>query len=389
MGAIKFIPAIGEQANNYWLSNTEYNGYDFKFFTKKSFFDYDIALQSAYYGYLQKKTGERYRDCIGFDKNKILMGDSGGFELASYKLRGESCKINVKDTLEWQEENCDIAMNLDFPPVKTIGVEMTQSDFKKSLYDSIENYKYYEKNRKNYKMKLYNVIHGDTIKQLNEWYNGVKDFNFDGWAFGTGHHNNVFVQALCMMFLYNKGEFDKKNFYGYHSFGKSGNALIPIIIYIANKLKLNFVSYDSSSFNSGSRYREYFMPFQFGANLTFGDKFINNSNIDTLPCSCPVCKIVDSVAVMNNDSFAGLLISLHNLYQYIAYNKLLVSISKSKTHFEAYLNKVNSNNTVLFECFNFVDCVLDKGFNIAVDKYAEYLNVVEYSETKQANIFNF
>ena len=50
MSKAEFVPAIGEQFNSVWKRGLSYNGFDMKFFTKKSHFEMDIALQSCYYG---------------------------------------------------------------------------------------------------------------------------------------------------------------------------------------------------------------------------------------------------------------------------------------------------------------------------------------------------
>jgi queuine/archaeosine tRNA-ribosyltransferase len=45
-------------------------------------------LQSAFYGLTNSK-GKRYREMIDFNSNKVLVGDSGGFQLASYEKLGK------------------------------------------------------------------------------------------------------------------------------------------------------------------------------------------------------------------------------------------------------------------------------------------------------------
>ena len=43
-----------------------------------------------------------------YPKDYMLVGDSGGFQLASFKKRGEVCNLTALDSLRWQEENCNV-----------------------------------------------------------------------------------------------------------------------------------------------------------------------------------------------------------------------------------------------------------------------------------------
>ena len=79
MSIAEYVPAIGEQLNNAFLRKLEYNGHDMKFFTKKSFFEMDNALQSAYYGITGATKGMSYREAIGYPNTKHLLEIPGDF----------------------------------------------------------------------------------------------------------------------------------------------------------------------------------------------------------------------------------------------------------------------------------------------------------------------
>ncbi len=396
MSKAEFVPAIGEQLNSVWNRGLKYKGkdgkeLDMKFFTPDSHFEYNIALQSCYYGLtgVGKNKDKKFRDIINYPKDKTLIGDSGGFQIASFKKRGEVCNLTPIDSLRWQEANCDVMMNLDVPP--NLDGNPTYEDFVKALDISVENFKLFETERKRYNNLLLNVLHGETIPLLDLWYNKVKDFKFDGFAIGIKPPWDPMLQAMGFMYLWEKGEFEKESCKWIHFFGTSGKNVVPTLVYAASKLPNRIrVSYDSSSYNIGSIYRTYYLPLDQGPNLSFGNKFAKtNPHLKQLPCMCPVCKSIGDVDELNRtDIYAGTLISLHNLYQYIDYNNILNGIVNDKEKFMDYLKQVNNNEKTLMS-IEFIDFAIDKGLKNAVDKYAKWLIPQELNKSKQVGIFNF
>lgn len=413
MAKAEFVPAIGEQFNSVWRRGLKYKGkdgkeYDMKFFTDQSHFQLNIGLQSCFYGICGTSKDQvsndlnknpikvdrdyskgHFRNLIGWPKNKTLITDSAGFQIASFKIRGEQCKINPMDSLRWQEANADIAMNLDIPP--TLGKVAEYDYFKEALKQSVENFKFFEANRRNFDMKLYNVLHGENIKLMDEWYNAVKGFtSFDGWAVGMKPPFDPMIQAMGFMYLWDKGEVQKDSCYGIHFFGTSGKHVVPTIVYIANKLQNKRITYDSSSYNIGSIYRTYYMPFDIGPHLSFGEKFKRiNPHLKELPCQCPVCNsIVDIEDLNKTDIYAGTLISLHNMYQYQYYNEMLNKLVGDKELFLEYLRNINISKKTL-KSIEFIDYAFEKGIYNAVDKYKHYLIPQNVEKTRQVDIFDF
>ena len=318
----------------------------------------------------------------------VLVHNSAGFQIASFKMRGEICNIKPIDSLRWQEANCDIGMNLDIPP--TLGKVVEYGEFKKALAESVNNFKLFEKERKNYNMKLYNVLHGENINLMEKWYDAVKDFKFDGWAVGMKPPWDPMIQAMGFMFLWEKGEIQKDSCSGVHFFGTSGKHVVPTIAYMASKLQNKRITYDSSSYNIGSIYRTYYLPFDIGPHLSFGDKFKRvNPHLKQLPCQCPVCQSIGDINELNRtDIYAGTLLSLHNMYQYIYYNNMLNRLVHDKDIFIDYLKKINISDKTL-KSIEFIDFAMDKGLYNAIDKFKHDLIPQELNVSKQVNIFNF
>jgi queuine/archaeosine tRNA-ribosyltransferase len=396
MSKALYVPAIGEQFNSVWARKLVYKGkdgreFDMKFFTEQSHFQLPVALQSAYYGLngVNKRHEDHYREMVKYPKDKILVGDSGGFQIASFKIRGEECNLTPLESLRWMEENCDVGMNLDVPP--NLDGNPVYEDFVKALDESVENFKFFQDNRVNYNMKLLNVLHGENIPLMDVWYNKVKDFKFEGWAIGMKPPFDPLIQALGFMYLWEKGEFEKDSCKWIHFFGTSGKHVVPTIVYAAHKLKKDIpVSYDSSSYNIGSIYRTYYMPFDVGPHLSFGDKFLRvNPHLKELPCKCPVCASIKDINELNTtDIYAGTLLSLHNMYQYQYYNDILLALVTNKDMFLDYLQKIGISEKTL-KSIEFIDYCIEKGLANGVDKYKADLIPQEINKSKQANIWRF
>ena len=117
-----------------------------------------------------------YRDKLGLTKDNLVMGDSGGYQIASGAMKWD---IKHRDRIfKWLEENTDIAMNLDIPPRLKY-----QGQYAECLQISKENFKYFSDNQTG-ATKFMNVIQGDDEHTYMNWYNEVKDFDFLGWGIG-------------------------------------------------------------------------------------------------------------------------------------------------------------------------------------------------------------
>ena len=132
------------------------------------------------------------------------------------------------------------------------------------------------------------------------------------------------------------------------------------------------------------------MPFDIGPHLSFGEKFkLQNPNITSLPCRCPVCNSIDDINVLNTkDIYAGTLISLHNMWQYIQYNDTLNSLVRQKDKFVDYLKKINIDKMTLVS-FDFIDYEIDQGLDKAVRKFNNWLIPQTIDKTKQKGILDY
>ena len=133
-----------------------------------------------------------YRTRIGLTDENLVMGDSGGYQIASGNMKW---KPEHKETIfKWLENNTDIAMNLDIPPrLKYAGM------FDECLDMSAENFKYFADNQSG-KTKFLNIIQGTEEISYKKWYDKIKDFDFNGWSVGgVGSSLYRFMAALSVL----------------------------------------------------------------------------------------------------------------------------------------------------------------------------------------------
>jgi len=301
-----FVPAIGTQFVSAWRSNITYKGFNYAWWTAPSFFNYRYALISAPFGI---KNDIWWRDQCGYPKDSLLMTDSGGFQICSSAKNGKPAPIGVNASLRWQEKNSDIAFNLDVPLV-------TNGAFDICLKKSLANFTTFERNRENYDMKLYNILHGRNLREIETWYIAVKDFDFDGW--GIGIKGGIYKQVFAYLMLHEKDAPNLQD--NMHLFGTSS---LPCMLALA-MLSKHFgtaLTFDSSSYNTGARFRSFNLPLDVRHKKSFGreaERMMAN------PCHCPVCSSATLEDLYSQTNPATpLLLSLHNLYQYIEVNKII------------------------------------------------------------------
>jgi hypothetical protein len=139
--------------------------------------------------------------------SSCVMGDSGGYQVATGALKDLSGwpslarktdeiaglwrNSDVKArTLHWLDAHCDYAMTLDMPlwvklpKYKTSPFHHCSVDLLTDL--TVENLRYISDRRGVVgKCRFLNVLQGNDEKEEDYWYRKVRDFDFEGWAFGS------------------------------------------------------------------------------------------------------------------------------------------------------------------------------------------------------------
>lgn len=134
--------------------------------------------------------------------DRVLIGDSGGFQIGKGTLKGyhalklgmsaqeaEAAWVNADEVrnwiITWLETNCQYAMTLDMPLWATSS-EGTDSPFHYCSIEqltamTVENLRYIEAHRHG-RTRWLNVVQGLDSKTTQAWFDAVKWFRHGGWS---------------------------------------------------------------------------------------------------------------------------------------------------------------------------------------------------------------
>ena len=239
---------------------------------KNKLWHYKYALYSVG----QFKVGEQQTDIVtNRNKDTIILGDSGGFQIGKGTLAGytalknvksadEVCRIWSNDTtikswiVNWLETHSDYAMTLDMPLWAQLPSNKASPFHKcstKQLIDlSIQNLEFINVHKRG-NTKWLNVIQGTNEKDTIEWWKAVNKYRFNGWALagGVGWRGGAkaILEQICIM--REEGAFEK-GLDWIHVLGVSQPKWAVILTAIQNVLRLECnenlrISYDSASPN--------------------------------------------------------------------------------------------------------------------------------------------
>lgn len=348
----KFVPSVFGMIDR--SAERFKKSYTLDWWTENSIFRYNSLLVSAYYGMDVWDFREHYK--IPPRKDGFLfVADSGGWQIASQQV-----KIDPLEILRWQEHNADVGFLLDVPPVEP-GTYMSYVDFNKfkdCATMAKRNYEIVHSRRRSNDLELLKPIHGGTMKELNYFWDVVKDLEFEGVAFSPKPATPMTI-ALELCFGYNKGVDIV------HLFTGTGLNTIPVVVY-ARKM-FERLTFDSSSFSvQGARFRSYCNPYYLSSGITFGRGY--QSTLDKLPCDCPVCSLATVDDLNSDGSLAGGLIALHNLWTTLKYINHLTLLSESYTDYVNFL-RVYSRDEDTIKAIGFINCVLENDLDHALKEY--------------------
>ena len=172
---------------------------DFRFSSGTTCRFYAKEMNELRYPYFLLSAGANYRnkkarESFGLTDDVLVVGDSGGFQIKTGNLQW---KPELRETiLRWLEDNSDIAMNLDIPPGGKIF-----KDYNECLDLSSENFEYFAKHRTPGKVDLINILQAGFDNRTQEWYDQVKEFEFDGWSIGgcQGQKLSSMLYAIAIL----------------------------------------------------------------------------------------------------------------------------------------------------------------------------------------------
>lgn len=175
---------------------------------QKGLFHYRWGLYSAGHADLDMTKFAPKEDMIrNRDPNTIILGDSGGFQIAKgvwegdWKNPSDPKSAKRRETvLKWLDGIADYAMTLDVPTWIIHDPEASRktgiSTYQEAVDTTQYNNEYFIANRKGWQnggTKFLNVMQGSNHAESDNWYNLMKkycdpkvypDRHFNGWAFG-------------------------------------------------------------------------------------------------------------------------------------------------------------------------------------------------------------
>ncbi|OJY74994.1 hypothetical protein [Rhizobium sp. 60-20] len=197
---------------------------------KSGLFHYPYALYSA--GQAARTDGAAKQTDIVSHRNRnrtTVIGDSGGFQIqeGTIKFTGDA---TCERMLRWMEAHSDYSMSLDFPTggispgnvaqhtarLNGQGQLTTMSaanglslDYNACLTQSLLNLDYFVQNRSPRKTNLLNVIQGRTERESKVWYEAVKGYPLEGWAFAGAHQSAFSVTMARLLDMYDDGSLQR------------------------------------------------------------------------------------------------------------------------------------------------------------------------------------
>jgi len=183
-----------------------------------SYFNYKYGLYSA--GHAERKLDKcddrepmiHKRD----RKNTVLVGDSGGFQIATGVIKLDWATVKTpagdklrEEILRYLEHTADWSMTLDVPAfaaLPPLSEKTGLTKFEDCLDVSIYNLDYFMKNRVPGATKFLNVMSGSSNENSKQWYDAVKKYSIpaevekmgytvdrtlEGWAFAGINMKNM------------------------------------------------------------------------------------------------------------------------------------------------------------------------------------------------------
>jgi hypothetical protein len=195
---------------------------------EQAYYKYKWGLYSAGHAQLNLKKADADDSMIQQrDRaNTFILGDSGGFQILKGVIKCDWPNFKTDDSLRhtilnWLEHTADYSMILDIPTMAADPIYRERTGitgFEDCLDYTKFNCDWFVRNRKG-KTKYLNVLQGRNWKEAEYWFDNVKHYPFEGFAFGgsTKYDISTTLKLIIKMRdaqLLEKGERDLLHFLG-------------------------------------------------------------------------------------------------------------------------------------------------------------------------------
>lgn len=428
-------------------------GLDFLKGPEDAYFSYKYGLYSA--GHAERKLDkcdDREPMIHKRDKDTILVGDSGGFQIATGVIKMDWSTVMTpagdklrEEILRYLEHTSDWSMTLDVPPFAAVG-ELSERTGLKTFGDCLDvtehNLHYFMKHRIPGKTKFLNVLSGSSFDTSKDWYETVKHFSipssveamgydvdrtFEGWAFAGVNMRDMKTALERLIDLREDGLLEDKDWIHFLGIGRLDWACyLTSIERQLKKYNPNIsISFDAASpFVAAGGYAlsynyNYFNPDQLTYAMGRGldDKGLKGSKL-AMPFQGPIMErcTVGDLCVMGPgdlnkhgkegktswDTTTYALVMGHNVYNHIQaiqeINRLAdIEYARKPILYDDWVKKKSKipisdfvpNNILFFN--SFVEELFSRdgpGAYELLENYAGHLDKISFKENKTSDFFN-
>lgn len=265
----------------------------------KGYFFYNKALYSAGHAHwdIAKST---QKEAMIQNRNKsdtVLVADSGGFQIGRgvikfdwdnfYEKKTDTSYIGDADKtrmaiIKWMEHTAEWSMIFDIP---TWACDINNrkrtklTSFKECLDATLYNNDFFVKNRTEGATKFLNVLQGGDFLEAQTWYDAVKHFPFEGWAFGGNNMCDMGMALRRLIVMRDEGMLTGKDWI--HFLGTSKLNWACMLTAVQREIRKTVNPNVTISFDCAS-------PFIAVANgLTYTDYIHTPDRWSYLMASCP------------------------------------------------------------------------------------------------------
>jgi hypothetical protein len=266
------------------------------YLTDQGYFQYDYSLYSAGHAALDlEKSKEKEGMVSRRGGHTTLVGDSGGFQIGKgvikldwerfYEMEddpstwiggkyvGDADKVRMK-ILRWLEATADWSMTLDVPSWAALPQNQARTglkNFADCLRATLHNNDFFVKNREPGATKFLNVLQGGNWTEAEAWYQAVKDYPFEGWAFGAANVRNMYIALRRLIIMRDEKMLEGKDWI--HILGISKLDWACMATAIQRELRKEANPNITVSFDCASPFISAANGLMYTDSVTTGDKF--------------------------------------------------------------------------------------------------------------------
>lgn len=222
-----------------------------------------------------------------------ILADSGGYQIISGKLSADSL-WDRKQIYDWQRNNTDFGMTLDAPTAAIANPNSSYTTFQECLNDTLDHLRDYQTLYERNEFPLLNVLQGRDGAEADSWYNEVKAFSLNGWAFAGPLKEDLYEVIRRVLALIEQDRLNEKECWiHFLGLGKFKFAALLTILRDSIRKKLGdtdfHISMDTSSPGlAAMKYRNLYTTTNFTAkNFSLNTGTITPNNPKHLGSSAP------------------------------------------------------------------------------------------------------